>query len=685
MRSLLRPLCATLACVVVSGRLFDGLRPAMSGGGGTAMTAAASGGDARKKWCPLLDVLSVDSNPADGTPISWMIVAHVTYRSSLLVRSLRVWRRRFGTVTEKRRLRLSLAAEWYARRRLFLFFRAWQWRHRERVDDRTNVAAASAHCASVTSRRCLKAWGLWSCARREARTRVADMFADNCRRAMARCWAAWRRVARHSMARRKLRGAVDVWRQRLYFGVWQHVAFQRKTSRLKAAALFLHLPTAWLAMPMSFCKGHFVLWKCDADNDAPDNGGSFVLLAMRFYWISWLGQTARRRAFRLRRYEIALQRIENHRDTRVLARSYHRWLMRVVSTFHSRRTALVICCTYFRKWLLFFERQALCERLRKNVLLGLKSSVLQLWREHTGWAQLCHHRTAQADDFYSTTLQSGLRRVLFDRWIGRVRSRRAYKLLEEETRSRRTELLRDIAVGRLLESVLFTFWQPSGGETCFGERRKPQENTERLSIAAATDASAVLSAFAPAARDSGDVVNSDPAGAFRKRLASRSVAIPLAGRVTHIDAAAQSTSHCSRTCTACADASTLLQPAEMTSALSLHTSAAALRFESSVDVAEGRRLLATYRAMVAAAPAEREEVRILQEKLRLYGVQKQRCVGHSQEIHRAEAQLHQRLLALQQRELDRLAMRAQVTQLAKKLEVVLPLSDPSCRVLRQQT
>ncbi|KAF8297808.1 hypothetical protein TcBrA4_0065870 [Trypanosoma cruzi] len=96
------------------------------------------------------------------------------------------------------------------------------------------------------------------------------------------------------------------------------------------------------------------------------------------------------------------------------------------------------------------------------------------------------------------------------------------------------------------------------------------------------------------------------------------------------------------------DVSPPLHLAAPTPPVSLNASMATVCSDSSITVAEGKRLLLAYRAMLAAASAERDEARILREKLRLYSTQGRNCVGVETLIAQAEAQLRQRILVLQQ-------------------------------------
>ncbi|ESL09931.1 hypothetical protein TRSC58_02342 [Trypanosoma rangeli SC58] len=191
-------------------------------------------------------------------------------------------------------------------------------------------------------------------------------------------------------------------------------------------------------------------------------------------------------------------------------------------------------------------------------------------------------------------------------------------------------------------------------------------------------------------------VENDPVEALRRRLVARSAAIPLVGRMTHVDtltppirAAAASAGSDPAACvkahmtsppiasgTLAEDASPSPHPADRTPTVSLNTSVTTVRVAAPISVAEGKNLLLAYRAMLASASAEREEASILREKLRLYSAQRQSRAGSATRIQQAEAQLHQRLLVLRQRDLDRQATRAQVLQMAKQLEVVLQPSGP---------
>ncbi|RNF21612.1 putative leucine-rich repeat protein (LRRP) [Trypanosoma conorhini] len=673
-------------------------------GAGTSTAAT----EARRKWCPLLELLSAESDAADGAPVSLMIVAHVTYRSSLLARALRRWRNRAAAVVETRRCQACVAAEWYARRRLFLFFRAWQWRYRERWRDKANAAAAQRHCLAAALRRGLKAWGMWVRARREARAQAAAMSEGLARALLLRCWLAWHRHSLQCIAYTRVATAAARWRRQSCWMAWRLVAWRRSARRLRVAGLLLHLPAAWTA------SYRLPVTRSGSERPPPSPHARLLSehvasesLAMRFYWIRWLGETARRRGMRLRRYEAALARIAQHRDGRARSCGYQRWLLRTVSTLHSRRTALVARCRYFYKWLLFAERQALCERRWSDLARRCKSRVVQHWRERTLRRRLCRQHVAQAGECYAAALRSRLLPLSFHRWMRRTQSRREYRALEQAAYHRRTELVRELTVNRLLSSVLLTFWQPSGEETAPRGEPPPQKAKGTAAVAHATPtapASASASASAAAAgvgpaphTPSEAAIGVDPVEALRRRLVARSAAIPLVGRMNHVGAAAPATRVAAGAAAGCdnspaplaahatspprasntlaEDAFPSPQLAALTPAASFNTSMATACLDASVSVAEGKNLLLTYRAMLATASAEREETRILREKLRLYSAQRQSRTGCERRIQQAEAQLQHRLLLLQQRDLDRQALRAQVLQMARQLEVVLQPPD----------
>ncbi|PBJ81227.1 hypothetical protein BCY84_00430 [Trypanosoma cruzi cruzi] len=662
---------------------------------------AAGETDVRGRWCPLLDLLSVDTDVADGASVSLMIVAHVTYRSALLTRALRLWRHRRKVVVERRHWQACLAVEWHARRRSFLFFRAWQWRYREVQQHKANTETAEGHCVKVALRRAMEAWKTWSHAASELKARVTAMGLRTMKSLLLRCWNAWHHHAQRCIACNKLTTAAAIWRQQSCWVVWRHVTWKRRCRRLHVAALLLHVPVAWMeggapVAATSSCAPP----TCSAHTPCLREKLAWGLLAMRFYWIRWLGGTARRRAIRLHRHEMALEQIESHRDRRAMAHGYQRWLMRTASTLHSRRSALVIFCAYFYRWLLFSERQAVCERRRSDAACRCKSDVLQHWRERTLWRQLCTHRVAQAESRYDASLRSRLLRLSFQRWLQRMQSRCGYRALEQAAPRRRRELLRHLTVNRLVSSVLMTYWRSGGEAKSFHEDPQSTKATGAVMMAS-TAADAETSFASPSAAACVEphkgtvcerVVNDGSVEVFRRRLVARCAAIPPAVRHAHMGTAAAPRraaggidtasrvdaaviSSATHSCALGGDVSPPLHLAAPTPAVSLNASMATVCSDSSITVAEGKRLLLAYRAMLAAASAERDEARILREKLRLYSTQGRNCVGVETLIAQAEAQLRQRLLVLQQLDLDRQALRAQVVRMAKQLEVILQPSD----------
>ncbi|KAF5216854.1 hypothetical protein ECC02_010344 [Trypanosoma cruzi] len=314
-----------------------------SSSGAHGAGTAAGETDVRSRWCPLLDLLSVDTDAADGASVSLMIVAHVTYRSALLTRALRLWRHRRKVVVERRHWQACLAVEWHARRRSFLFFRAWQWRYREVQQHKANTETAEGHCVKVALRRAMEAWRTWSHAASELRAHVTAMGLRTMKSLLLRCWNAWHHHAQRCIVCNKLTTAAAIWRQQSCWVVWRHVTWKRRGRRLHVAALLLHVPVAWMegdtpVAATSSCAPP----TCSTHTSCLCGKLAWGLLAMRFYWIWWLGGTARRRAIRLHRHETALEQIESHRDRRAMAHGYQRWLMRTASTLHSRRSALVI-------------------------------------------------------------------------------------------------------------------------------------------------------------------------------------------------------------------------------------------------------------------------------------------------------------------------------------------------------
>ncbi|KEG11330.1 putative leucine-rich repeat protein (LRRP), partial [Trypanosoma grayi] len=669
--------------------------------------AASTDTDVHRKWFPLLDILAVDSDTTDDPPISLMIVAHVTYRSSLLLRTIRAWRRRLKAAGERQRWQACLADEWYARRRLFLFFRAWQWRYSEKWHERANIQAANTHCTAFALRRAMHAWRNWLQRKRELRNRVMTLCEGITRAALSRYWAVWHRQAVCSAAYQQLRVASDRRVLQWWWRVWRRGALRSKAHQLHLAVLVVHTPSTWVV-------ANTVLGGNSALLQLPRSCGSTAMaslqvLATRFYWIHWLGVVAHRRGLRLQRYRAALRHIEINSRRRTMVCSYHTWLMRTASTLHCRRTALVTCREYFCKWLVFCDRQLACRRRWKDALERWKVSLLRKWWERTEWRLQRRQRVTMADAFCDRTLRSRQRAALLEKWRERVHSRLAYRALMAETRERRTELLRDVAVNRLLNGVLLSFWQPSGGESSVGEQQRRIQTQEEVSdlcmpcAARETDAAAVsrpppttaasntTTIIVPSLPTSGDAVApGDPVTCIRRRLVTRSPAIPLGGRAAHTAVATALAPRCHNTaessvsplhhsdvvsppsplCRSPVGAAPLLFSMPVPSP-SLSTSMSTLRFDSRLAVAESRELLGAYRAMLATASAESEEARILREKLHLYEEQKRSIGGSSSSIAQSEQQLQQRLLALRQRELDRQALRFQVVQLAKHLEVVL--------------
>ncbi|RNF07880.1 putative leucine-rich repeat protein (LRRP) [Trypanosoma rangeli] len=660
--------------------------------------------EVRRKWCPLLELLSADSDAADGAPVSLMIVAHVTYRASLLVRALRRWRNRTDAVVERRRCQACLAVQWYARRRVFLFFRAWQWRYGERWQSRVNNASAQKHCVAAALRRALTAWKVCLRTKRELEAQVNTMSEGVVKALLLRCWLAWHHRALQCIAYKKVSSGAARWRRQSCWMAWRHVTWERRARRLHMAGLLLHLPAAWTEIHQlpNMKSGSDCPMPCAHDCLLYESVASDSL-AMRFYWIRWLGESARRRGIRLRRYEAAVAHIEHHRDGRAMACGYQRWLMRTVSTLHSRRTTLVARCRYFYKWLLFAERQALCERRWRDVARRCKSSVMQYWRERTLRRQRCNQHIAQAGEFCEDALRNRLLPLSFYRWMQRVRSRREYRALEQAAYHHRTELVRKLTVNNLLSSVLLTFWQPSREESLSTAESQPPRAkctvtmTRTAADAYTTPTSPAACCVDPEVRTVSEAfVENDPVEALRRRLVSRSAAIPLVGRMTHVDAftppiraaaasagsgpaacvKAHVTSPSTASGTLAEDASPSPHLADHTPTVSLNTSVTTVRVAAQISVAEGKNLLLAYRAMLASASAEREEAGILRKKLRLYSAQRQNRAGSVTRIQQEEAQLQHRLLVLRQRDLDRQATRAQVLQLAKQLEVVLRPSDP---------
>ncbi|KAG8347685.1 hypothetical protein ERJ75_000357900 [Trypanosoma vivax] len=661
-------------------------------------------GSVRDKWTPLLELLALDSEVADGTPISLMIVAHVTYRSMLLSRVLHRWVRQLAVVREREHHRLFLAVEWFSRRRLFLFFRAWQWKHSERQRIAANIRSVQVYYTRRILQRAFNAWNNFvrDCWRRHGE--AARLCDQNSMLVLSRSWSLWQKWSLRRLACRRL---CLTWRSRTMAGwwtVWCHGVLRAKRHRLLAEVVMLHVPNAWgvecvlpklpsIATPTAHCvpKQRFL------------RSRAVALVALRFYFIHWLGAAVSGRGRRLLYYESICLRIKSQADLRRMSLSYQTWLLRTVGALQLRRTSQVTLRRFFSKWCTFLSLESTCRHFVDGVRRHLRLSIVQHWTKR---ARLrADHRQLEgvANAFHENVRRSCQLPRCFARWRGTLRRRDEYRKLELEAYDRRIELLRDVAVNRLLDDVLLNFWKPPE----FQKAAAVSATHTQLGpshVGAAIGSSAKETAQTGPANvswnhtDDGGGLGTSPVDAFRARLACQSVAIPL-GTGSNVSRNSRTQFH--------ADEVPVVHNNHSSAALKLdasppntfvrtannersHTEAVSLRSLGAssyisassstlfpVCVKEGRKLIESYRMLLATAASEHEEMAALREKLRLYKVQRRLSGSLSPLEEHTEAQLHQRLLALRHRELDRRALRAQVTQLTKQLEIRLSSSCSS--------
>ncbi|SCU72827.1 uncharacterized protein TEOVI_000441100 [Trypanosoma equiperdum] len=668
--------------------------------------------DMRRRWTPLLNLLAVDSEAADGTPASLMIVAHVTYRSSLLRRALRLWVKHLEDFYRKEQWREHLASEWYGRRRLFLFFRAWQWRYNTRLQLVAKGEKAQTHCLMAVQRRAWRAWATWLFAQRAVRKAVSKLLDEIRKGTRLRFWLLWRRFSTRRVAYGRV--VQQMRHQHLLRGwmQWRRLLLRGETRRLLSAVITLYTPCSWMHDVMASFQPALArqpVWLHSSSSTSRGNTlgewYSFKLIALRFYFIQWMGETASRRGRRLLRYESAVQTVKRHVDMSSIAGRYHTWLLYTANNIHRRRILSMLCRRYFRKWTLFVSLETLFRQCQQTVYRRVKLLTLLTWRGRAQHQQEHKNLLHVADAFCARTLQEHQRRECFVCWRARLHSREEFRRLEAEVRDRRMELLRDLAVNRLLHGVLLNFCEPPNVKAAdpVGGRHSPSSGVEEKT-ANSRKVSERYITITPNKRDGcnasvefvEDGSNSprNPVDAFRRKLMNQPPAIPLGfGSVAPRAAVvAQPPAHRldsapSVEIQSMLSTSSTLAPADLTKASppSSHllsfdplpaTSEDSNCTTSRPDVAEGRRLLTEYRVMLATAPSEREEMRIVRSKLDLYKLQRQRGGGLlNADDEQAEKKQVQRLISLKQRELDRQALRARVEQLAKHLEVVLRSSS----------
>nr|CCC92574.1 unnamed protein product [Trypanosoma congolense IL3000] len=574
--------------------------------------------------------------------------------------------------------------------------------------DGSNSAGA---LLKTTQQRAMRAWVVWLNTRRKIRTEISRL------RDAAECavrrdyWKLWHQFSLCCVVRLRLERQRE---RRILFGCWRcwwRALIHKKRLQLMVRVTSLYTPHSWMreveaqqAAAYNVENVPFLLSlhpRSAVRGRAGDCHG-FEVLALRSYFIRWLGETMCRRGRRLMRYDAARESIKKRAEMSTRAGRYHTWLLYVATRVYGRRVALKTCQRYFRKWSLFLRMEKLCRKHRAGARRRLKLSLMQIWRERTACRLRVERLMCLADEFFETNSQRRRRLACFDRWKDRLRLREEYQALEAEVNERRAELLRDVTVDRILRGVLLHFYVPSAEAAVVpvAEQRNQLQGAHAQYLGCskhpqAPESSAVQQGGTdPEPADDEASSSHGTVVALHRRLTNRCPAIPLHSRtVTHTVTQRQRGS-CERgfapgadppsvrsNSPAAAPSQLMAQPTPCTAALSTpppsDVSNASFCASSRLNVSEGRKLVEEYRLMLSTAPSEREEIRVIRAKLRLFKLQRQHSGGSlSAEDELSERAQVLRLMALQQRGLDRKALRARVEQLSKHLEAVVnPLSS----------
>ncbi|KAG5471651.1 hypothetical protein LSCM4_03202 [Leishmania orientalis] len=363
-----------------------------------------------------------------------LMIAHAVHRSSLLQQCFTQWQVQQARHVEWRLHREYFAEGYYQRNLLYLFFRAWQWRHDRRFKCADQRRMLEELRARHLRHRAFVAWRSWKAQRKKLRERVGEMQARNASTLTRRCFERWHHTSTHrALARAAAQLSADGLRDER-FRCWRRFVLQRRKGRILVSAFAIYTPSAWTTAQQSSCDE----------------------LHRLHTWIQWLRVTMQRRACRLQRYERALSAVTVRAEQSLRQGRYVRWLQVTCASLHLRHARRGLIERYYNKWaFLGCLGQKRLQWERETDFPHRKQRCLAQWRD-----RLCKRRTSRkhlqmAELFFESVMQAHTVGAAFRYWSARRCNRaKAQRMRRVAEGYARPALLRHLFLRHVTDSVL---------------------------------------------------------------------------------------------------------------------------------------------------------------------------------------------------------------------------------------
>ncbi|XQJ29330.1 hypothetical protein NXY56_005373 [Leishmania guyanensis] len=363
-----------------------------------------------------------------------LMIAHAVHRSSLLQQCFTQWQAQQARHAQRCLHRERFAEGYYQRNLLYLFFRAWQWRHARRIEFARQRRALESLRARHLRCRSFVAWQRWKNERKQLRGRVDELQVKTGMAFTRQCFGRWHRTStRRALARAAAQVSADILRD-ARFCRWRCFALQRKQERLFVNVLMIHTPNAWGTTQKS----------------------SFGELHLRYAWIQWLRVTMLRRACQLHRYESAVSTVMVRAQQALQRRGYVRWLQLTYASLQVRYTQRGLLQRYYKSWALLGRLSQTGLRWeRESRSPQVQRGCLAQWRDRLGGRQANCWRLRRAEFFFESVVQVHIVHAAFHCWHARhsslSKTQRMRRVAEEYARP---ALLRHLFLRHVTDGVL---------------------------------------------------------------------------------------------------------------------------------------------------------------------------------------------------------------------------------------
>ncbi|KAG5471330.1 hypothetical protein LSCM1_01410 [Leishmania martiniquensis] len=378
-----------------------------------------------------------------------LMIAHAVHRSSLLQHCFTQWQVQQARHAQWRLHREYFAEGYYQRNLLYLFFRAWQWRHNQRIKRAGRRQALERLRARHLRHQVLVAWRQWKSERRSLQRRVNEIQTRSETTLTRRYFEQWRRTSTHqALARTTAQLSVDSLRG-ARFRCWRRFVLHRRRRWMLAEVLATYTPSAWTTAQRS----------------------SFDVLHRRYVWIQWLRVTMQRRACRLQRYERALSTVMVRVEQLLRRRRYVTWLRVTCASLHLRQAQRGLIQRYYNSWTLLGRLgHTRLQWERDTRIPHKKRQGLAQWHRRLGGRRTSRTHMQTAVLFFESVMQPHVVRAAFHFWCARYTNRaRAQRMRRVAEGYARPALLRHLFLRHVTDSILAS---PSGLESALEPKRR---------------------------------------------------------------------------------------------------------------------------------------------------------------------------------------------------------------------